>query len=490
MHATTRNRLGQTGLLCVVLALAYSLLGRMAFAVSRQYGDGTCMIFMPEGIALAFRILFGARIWPGILVGQTFLSVWSGSSPLTGLLIGVFNCVENAIGGRLFERWKISRRFDRPRDVALFVVLVFFVLQPISSTGGIFALYLQGAVFSGIRQAGWAAPWIDGQRLFYEFATAPPAWLRWWIGNALGQLTVTPLILSWCTPGTKASASSRTIDLCLLSGALSLIALIAFTGFPPHPLLLLGMICLLLIWIGQGAGLRGITLANVLIAVAMTWSGIAGMELGEQAPLQERLFNVGFVVAPVAVLSLMLFAMLEERRFLIQQLTEWASTDPLVKLSNRRHFIEVAEREIARARPGERGMVFMMLDADNFKQINDRYGHAAGDEALKAIAGACAQIAGNTDAAARLGGEEFALLLPGATLEAGRLAAERLRERIASIPVRIADRLSFSLTVSIGLAQLNENGNLDALMSAADSALYEAKRSGRNRVVVSERVPT
>ena len=175
--------------------------------------------------------------------------------------------------------------------------------------------------------------------------------------------------------------------------------------------------------------------------------------------------------------------MLEERRFLIQQLTEWASTDPLVKLSNRRHFIEVAEREIARARPGERGMVFMMLDADNFKQINDRYGHAAGDEALKAIAGACAQIAGNTDAAARLGGEEFALLLPATPLDDAILVAEKIRHTIGDAPVEVHG-VTVPVTASVGAATARAGvSGCDALIHEADAALYSAKRQGRNRAV-------
>jgi diguanylate cyclase (GGDEF)-like protein/PAS domain S-box-containing protein len=172
-----------------------------------------------------------------------------------------------------------------------------------------------------------------------------------------------------------------------------------------------------------------------------------------------------------------------ERKLLEQELIRRAHFDYLTGIYNRGHFMELAEQELARAvRYGKELAVFMM-DLDNFKQINDRYGHKVGDAVLKKFALVCQATLRTVDILGRMGGEEFAILLPETDKAMAAEVAERLRASIASALVPLEAGLPVRFTVSIGVAaMLSRDDNIDLLLSAADQALYQAKNSGRNKV--------
>jgi diguanylate cyclase (GGDEF)-like protein len=175
----------------------------------------------------------------------------------------------------------------------------------------------------------------------------------------------------------------------------------------------------------------------------------------------------------------MLKAVVAERT---AELTRQASTDSMTGIANRRHFMERGNDEIERARRYHLPLTLLLLDIDHFKQINDRFGHPAGDKLLQVIAQACQSNARNVDLPGRLGGEEFALLMPETSAIAARLAAERLRRAITAIPPALSG-IPHQVTASFGIAALNSHDtSMDGLMSRADAALYRAKNGGRNRV--------
>ena len=161
-----------------------------------------------------------------------------------------------------------------------------------------------------------------------------------------------------------------------------------------------------------------------------------------------------------------------------------ANTDALTALSNRRHFLETAEEEFARAQRYETPLAVLMADLDFFKSINDRYGHAGGDAVLRNFAAVLSGLLRDSDCAGRIGGEEFAVLLPHTTLEGARAFAERLMECIAADPPEI-DGTSAPYTLSIGISELAPcHTDFSALLRNADHALYRAKHNGRNRCEV------
>lgn len=166
---------------------------------------------------------------------------------------------------------------------------------------------------------------------------------------------------------------------------------------------------------------------------------------------------------------------------LVLRLADTASTDPLTGALNRRGFREYFDLEIERAKRSGRPLSVVAVDADHFKQVNDRHGHDAGDSALIVMAELLSDTSRRIDTAGRMGGEEFAVLLPNSDARGAYLYAERLRTEVREA---FADQ-PFDLTVSIGIASFPQHGaTLEALLQAADEALYAAKRLGRDRSVV------
>ncbi len=233
--------------------------------------------------------------------------------------------------------------------------------------------------------------------------------------------------------------------------------------------------------------------------VAMSWalgqSPVTGLLLST-----ERLY-AGFASVLGVALSLVLwhrFATAELLRIKVQaqrqqleaqnqQLQNMAMHDALTGLLNRRAFEIQAEQAISRARRDGTSLAALMLDLDHFKRINDQYGHPAGDAVLKFTADVMAASVRETDLMARVGGEEFMVLLPGSSPQAALEVAEKVRQRVTHAPPALNTVWQVHISASVGVACFapGHMGSFEQLYAQADQALYEAKRLGRNRVVQS-----
>lgn len=172
-----------------------------------------------------------------------------------------------------------------------------------------------------------------------------------------------------------------------------------------------------------------------------------------------------------------------ENSQLFEQAYYLSVTDPLTELTNRRHFFDVLRLELERAHRYQRMLSVMMIDVDHFKTINDRFGHSAGDLALREIAARVKRSVRTTDIVARFGGEEFIVLMPETAIAEACQVAERVRQSVANSPIE-KDSGTMVTTLSIGVAEIgNQSTTLDELIKYADRALYAAKAAGRNRVV-------
>jgi diguanylate cyclase (GGDEF)-like protein len=200
----------------------------------------------------------------------------------------------------------------------------------------------------------------------------------------------------------------------------------------------------------------------------------------EQARQREETFRLQSIELARANEELQfLHTQLEERNRVLEQIS---NDDPLTGLKNRRYLWLRLSTEVRRARRHQRPLCAMMCDIDHFKAINDRFTHTVGDAVLSRIGGILRDAIRTTDIAGRYGGDEFTLLLTDTDLEGATMLAERLREAVSLHPwSELAE--SLAVTLSVGVTQFQSDQDVHALISAADSRLYEAKRAGRNQVM-------
>lgn len=174
---------------------------------------------------------------------------------------------------------------------------------------------------------------------------------------------------------------------------------------------------------------------------------------------------------------------IEQRQVLEDELRLLATTDPLTGLLTRRQFFELGKRESARKARNGCQLCLVLIDLDHFKKINDKFGHAAGDEALKAFGQLCREKLRETDVTARIGGEEFAVLLPDTGLSKAVEIAERLRQAVGQCELTCQGHC-FRMTASMGVTVFSDQGDtLDQAFSRADKALYQAKAAGRDQTL-------
>lgn len=169
------------------------------------------------------------------------------------------------------------------------------------------------------------------------------------------------------------------------------------------------------------------------------------------------------------------------------ELEAMASTDPLTGLANRREFARASQAELERVRRRHAPLALVSMDIDHFKSINDRFGHEGGDCALRSFAAFLNERLRTVDTAARMGGEEFVIIMPGTALDAALQVAERLRAELAQRPITMPDGSVITLTSSFGVAVVDPTDpDLGATLRLADEALYRAKAGGRNRVEAAD----
>ncbi len=192
---------------------------------------------------------------------------------------------------------------------------------------------------------------------------------------------------------------------------------------------------------------------------------------------------VFFAIGTLALPALSLGAVMLVNARVLTETAHAADHDHLTGAPSRRAFFDIAERELARARRHGSGLGLLLIDADHFKRINDTHGHGVGDEVLRDMVGRTHGVVRKIDYYARLGGEEFGVLLPDASVQTVQAVAERLRAALDRVMPTPLVPGGVAYTVSIGLAMLERGEDFPGLMQRADTALYAAKAAGRNRVV-------
>lgn len=208
---------------------------------------------------------------------------------------------------------------------------------------------------------------------------------------------------------------------------------------------------------------------------------IRGLEQGACDYLTKP-FDMGELIARVKV-QLKIKALQDELKKSNERLTDLSYTDPLTHLFNRRYLTEFMGSELAKSKRSGDNLSLIILDIDNFKRVNDTYGHQNGDKVLSAFADVIRSGRRRYDIAARYGGEEFVLVLPGTDLLGGIMVAEQLRKALQSISFEPPmDELAVTVSAGVATVSAEQVRDVESLIRQADEALYRAKRNGRNRV--------
>ena len=469
-------------LFALAVFVLYYLFARLGVVFSSMPDSSLSLLWLPSGIGAAAVMLRGWRMLPAIWLASLLINTPAGlpdalmSHHWAALLAGVGGGAVDTFQS-FAAAWLFQRLVGRPRFVAGYQVLrfSFWVAIPVSAVTVMLlvALYAALGFLPKTPETG-----VMG---------ALSIWASFSLADIHGMLLIVPLALSWMGAYRERGALNPWLMVGMF-GVLAVIILLGYTVLGGAVYLLIPMFMILAL----RAHVRGVALFLTVSSITLTSLTVYGHSPFGGASHWAQLANLLLFVFASGVAALFVAAqqlelrsaksMLEDQvakrtlalREANQRLQALTRTDDLTSIPNRRHFMAATPQDNARG-------VVMMLDIDYFKSINDRFGHQAGDDVLRAVATLGRQQVRSNDLFARTGGEEFACWLPEMTVSEAIPVAERLRQVIADAEFEMPEKLS--VTVSIGLSPFLRT--LEETMTAADAALYDAKRAGRNRVVVA-----
>jgi diguanylate cyclase (GGDEF)-like protein len=291
-----------------------------------------------------------------------------------------------------------------------------------------------------------------------------PVWHHWLVA---GALLVTPLVVDAAMP-VRAATMSCAMGVLLLPSVVTALRLgwraeLSFRVVA----LMLALACLML-WLRVGLALWWWLTASGASEPWVGWTSVV------------------FMLAFMAVLAAGFGFVLATFERMASQMRELASVDGLTGACNHNTTVSLLAHAMERARREGQPVAFVMLDLDHFKHVNDRHGHAVGDQVLKAVAACTRARLRGSDVLGRLGGEEFGLVLPATGATGARHLAEQVRLAVEALPLAGDGGRPLQVTLSAGVAEAALTDTPETLMHVADKALYQAKQQGRNRVVVAD----
>ncbi len=469
--------------LVILLAAGYLATALGGLAVSRQAGN-VATLWPPNGMLVAALLLATPRRWKEVLIagalGSMLANLLNGSSALAAVSISIANLVEATIAATIIRR-QTGRRvlFQHSSDVVVLIsasVLAALVAGALSATS---AKLLMNVPFTTV-------------------------FIKWVLGDVLGLLVVMPIAviahdLFRYGPDVIMRQRSHGEAAGILAVVLGVSLAVFVPDVPPVQFLVMPTV----LFASFRLGPLGAALSTVIVAVVGSLGTVLAAKAGA-LPADEitlRVFNFQLNLAVLFLTALPIGSAMAQRHQLERDLTEekeradrfasemaaLANVDDLTGLATRRFFLDQLDLMAATARRVKQPLTLAMIDIDHFKPINDKFGHAVGDAVLMAIGAACRSAVRSDDVIGRLGGEEFAMLMPLTDQETAFRIVDRLREAVAAIAIPASDGRTVSVTISVGMAMFADQLQIDRLLLDADRALYLAKERGRNRIVLAER---
>ncbi|MCG7361607.1 diguanylate cyclase [Roseomonas sp. ACRSG] len=472
------------------VALAYLGLGCAVGYFFAAFGLFPAPIWLPSGIAATACMLGGWRLVPGIFLGSFVVNaVTFGATPAVAAAISVSNALGPLAGVMLTRRLRpATGLFTRFSGVVAFILGAVLLHALVTATFGTLTLLMLGGL-----------PWQG----------ASAAWGAWLLCDAGGTFYFAPSLALWLglerTPPVPGRGSGSRV--LLLDSAVWLatagLAVLVFSVEMPQRLPSAQLVFLLAVplsWIALRISLRAAYTLLTIICVIASAGTVAGLGPFQSPGVVNPMQSAGMLVVLCAMNILTLMALVSERReagwalaeanrmleYRVAERTEQlrlqAETDSLTGIANRRGFLERAEQALAAERGSGQPFALVTFDLDHFKSINDCAGHAGGDVVLRLMAQRCQSLLRAHDLFGRLGGEEFAIALPGRGLPETLALAERLRRALRDIQPGFPLPGRGHLAASFGVALRRPGEGLGSLLLRADSALYIAKRAGRDQV--------
>ncbi|MBV8658506.1 MAG: sensor domain-containing diguanylate cyclase [Burkholderiales bacterium] len=449
----------------VLFGLLYYVIGVASYRFANIESTFSGTFYLHEGYALAIGAAFGLGALPGLALGH-FALAWTQGASLGGALLSSGTNVLVVLAAIGFLK---STRFDRalakPKDYLLLVGASLFPYQMLSRLLGIAMLSFSGMIHDWNTQTILAILWSS------------------LIDESVYQVLIAAVMLTSLAELSRLRPWSY-----WLKGLAATVGLACVYGFMlwrmadyVHPLHALSFLYLIVMIMTFGFGLHGAAISNLAMLFLLQWANNQHVgPLNELLTTHEQQDSASTFLVGIMLSSCLVGALLREKADKESALVELATRDSLTGLYNRRFFFSAADRE-ARRTAGLNGEILLLcIDLDHFKVINDTRGHAAGDDVLVAMGEILRRECRQTDIAARIGGEEFAILAPDANASA--TIAERLREAIRQT---LSDNPTLApFTISIGITRLHPSDQTVAdAMKRADQALYEAKHLGRDCIV-------
>lgn len=446
--------------------LVATIIGLAALAGVYSRPTGFLATFWPANALLA-GLLVRARarrrlpILIGAFVGLQIAGTIAGDQVWIGLQMTVANLLSAVTLAFIFCLLdKQERDLTHPRAVVALI--------------GAAAI---AAVVSGML-GGWALVTLTGGAYF-------AAWRTWLASELMSYLVLLPGMLAtpWPLPRLRFPGWAALFRHPILAPAAALAASVGIGLLISHPVAIVFPVPAL-IWCALLVPLP-LTCLLVLIYSGATMFAIklGFYDLGRGGLNDQLITAVHLGIAMIALGPVLVASATGDRRRQIEELKRAATYDALTDALNRGSFLKEAERVLVDLRRNGEAVAIVVIDVDHFKQVNDVHGHAAGDMALVALSAAVKKSIRSRDLFGRLGGEEFALLLPAAGLEEARTVANRLRLYVERLQTTLPSGDVLKLTVSVGVAVSSAAGtDMSELLSFADQTMYEAKRAGRNRV--------
>lgn len=408
--------------------------------------------------------------WIGAVIGYVAADTITGGALFKTVMLTGANLMGVTTGYLLYMRVpKEHRRLRVPLSV-LYLMLVSVASAAASGVGG---AVVDLIFFHEGPLPAWTF-WFMAELVSYVIilpvALSAPSWRQWrTFVNYLRGMSRPEQFVQQCAP-------VAAFILCCIAGVL-----VGGPGAVMFPVAAL-------LWCALSYSLFTTTLMTLifsswtLLAISARYLTLSSIDLNLQPDMQSMRIGVLLLALSPLIVAIISSA----RNELLRSVQYLASHDQLSGLLNRRAFNELAVERLKPLVPGRDSFAVLMLDIDHFKKINDAWGHAGGDQVLVAFAGIANECLRDGDVFGRIGGEEFAMVLPNCSLNEARSIAERIRQTYASTPIDIGEGRIVSSTVSIGGAVALPPEDLESLLLVADRSLYKAKHLGRDRVQLEE----